>query len=454
MGRFTGTRRALGLRRRSLLQGLAAVMAMPLLEAWQRPARAGGTDALRRLVIFQWPNGCYLPDWTPPQLGTDWTPSPILEPLAPHRDDITILSGLSTQDACATGDDAISNPHARRFPVMLTGMGVQPGGAGGISVDQRVAEVVGGATPVPSLVVALTARNDLHEGRFSFAAPDTPVSPQLEPQALFDQLFADGLLDPAEQERLVAERRSVLDWVAADIQTLQGELGQADRARLEEHLDAVRDLEASIQLLQCEPPPPPPATDPQEPEVREQRCRILLDLLVMAMRCDLTRVVTFSLGATAGEPTYPFLGVAEGDHTVSHLSTQDPVSRQKYLTITRWKIEQFAYLLDRLKEPELEGRMLDRCIVVCASEISHGGSHDAHALPVVVAGGVGGHQGGSHVAVECDPSTLMYPPADKWWCEGAMHTPLSNLWLTAMRAMGLRDASFGDSTGTLGGLWA
>jgi hypothetical protein len=216
----------------------------------------------------------------------------------------------------------------------------------------------------------------------------------------------------------------------------------------------VRDLEASIQLLQCEPPSPPIATDPQDPEVREQRCRILIDLLVMALRCDLTRVVTFSLGATAGEPTYPFLGVSEGDHTVSHLSMQDPASREKYLTITRWKIAQFAYLLERLKESELDGRMLDRCIVVCASELSHGGSHDAHALPVVVAGGVGGHQGGAHVAVECDPSTLMYPPADKTWCEGSRHTPLSNLWLTAMHAMGVPDGSFGDSTGTLEGFWA
>ncbi len=446
-----------GLRRRALLRGLGSLLALPMLEAAQghRCARAEVGDDLRRLVLVQFPNGCYLPDWTPPALGEAWTPSPILEPLLGHRDDLTVISGLSNQAAVLQGDDAVSNPHARRFPALLTGTGVQPHGAGGISVDQLVAQATGGATPVPSLVVALTARNDLHEGRFSFAAPDAPVAPLTDPMALFDQLFADGLLDPAEQQRLVDERRSVLDHVAGDIEALRGELGQGDRLSLEEHLDAVRELEASIQVLGCEPPAAPPPTDPQEPEQREQRCRLLIDLLVMALRCDLTRVVTLSLGATAGEPTYPFLGVPEGDHTVSHLSMQDPVARDKYLTITRWKMEQLAYLLDRLAEPEsgLDGRMLDRCALVCTSELSHGGSHDAHGLPVLVAGGLGGHTGGQHVAVECDPSSLMFPPADKQWCTGSTHTPISNLWLSAIRAMGIDADSFGNSTGAVEGLW-
>lgn len=440
------------LRRRQLLQGVASVMALPLLEL-SGGARADVAEDVRRLVIVQFANGCYLPDWTPPTLGPAWMPSPILEPLAAHRDDITVISGLSNQAAVMSGHDAVSNPHARRFPAFLTGTGVQPDGAGGVSIDQLVAQQVGTSTAVPSLVVALTSRNDLHEGRFSFAAPSAPVAPQIDPQALFGQLFADGLLDPAQQERIVAERRSVLDHVAADIGSLQTELGAADRMRLQEHLDAVRDLEASIQLLTCEPPPAPPATDSQEPEQRTQRCRILIDLQVMALRCDLTRVVTFSLGATAGEPTYPFIGVDEGDHTVSHLPTNDPVSRDKYLTITRWKMEQVAYLLDRMVEPELDSRLLDRCALICASELSHGGSHDAHALPVWVAGGVGGHIGGRHVAVECDPTTLMYPPADKQWCEGAVHTPVSNLWMTAARAVGADIDTFGDGTGIVEGLW-
>lgn len=443
------------LRRRALLQGLSGLMALPLFELGRgsAPARADVGDEVRRLVIVQFPNGCHLPDWTPAELGSMWTPSPILEPLLAHRDDITVISGLSNQAAVATGDDTVSNPHARRFPALLTGTGVRPTGAGGISVDQLVAQALAGSTPVPSLVVALTARNDLHEGRFSFAAPDAPVAPLLDPQALFDQLFADGLLDPAEQERVVAERRSVLDHVVGDLQALQTELGQGDRMRLQEHLDAVRELEGSIQVLGCEPPAPPPLTDPQEPEVREQRCRILVDLLVMALRCDLTRVVTLSLGATAGEPTYPFLGVPEGDHTVSHLDMRDAPSREKYLAITRWKLAQVAYLLDRLVEPELDGRMLDRCALVCTSELSHGGSHDAQALPVLVAGGLGGNVGGRHLAVECDPTTLMLPPADKAWCVGATSTPLSNLWLTAIRAMGVDASGFGDATGTLEGLW-
>ena len=127
---------------------------------------------------------------------------------------------------------------------------------------------------------------------------------------------------------------------------------------------------------------------------------------------------------------------------------------EKYRAITHWKVQQFAALLDRLAVPEGDGMLLDRCAVVALSEISHGGAHDARALPVLVAGGLGGHVGGSHLAVPCDPTTLFLPMADKTWCTGTSHTPLANLWLTAMRAMDLDVDAFGDSTGTVEGLWS
>jgi hypothetical protein len=441
------------LRRRTLLAALGSTLALPILEA-TTPARAAPGDDLRRFVVFHFPNGCYLPDWTPPTLGPAWTSSPILDAVAAHRDEITVVSGLSNEAAAMTGDPSITNPHARRFPVMLTCAGVQPSGAGGPSVDQVVASALAGTTPVPSLVVALGARNDLHEGRFSFSAPDAPIAPILDPDQLFEQLFAGATLDAETRARIAAERRSVLDRVTADIEALRTELGAVDRARLDQHLDAVRALEQSIQELDCTPPAPPPATSPDDPAQREQRCHALLDLCAMALACDATRVVVFSIHATAGEPTYPFLGIAEGDHTISHLPVQDPASREKYRAITHWKLQQFAALLDRLAVPEGERLLLDRCAVVGLSEISHGGAHDARALPVLVAGGLGGHVGGSHLAVPCDPTTLFLPMADKTWCTGTTHTPLANLWLTAMRAMDLDDESFGDSTGTVEGLWS
>lgn len=445
------------LRRRSILAGLGSAIVLPLFQAATpggRRASAAPGDDLRRLVIFQFPNGCYLPDWTPPTLGPSWQSTPILDAVFDHRDEITVVSGLSNEAVAMSGHDAVTNPHARRFAPMLTCTGVQPNGAGSASVDQLVAQALGGATAFPSLVVALTARNDLHEGRFSFSAPDAPIAPTLDPAQLFAELFADATLDPAAQARLVAERRSVLDHVLSDIESLRGELGTVDRVRLDAHTDAVRALEMSIQELGCEPPPSPTPTDPDDPSQREARCHALIDLCAMALACDVTRVVVFSMGATAGEPTYPFLGIAEGDHTISHLPNQDPVSREKYRAISHWKLRQFGHLLDRLAIPEGAGRVLDRCAVVALSEISHGGSHDTHALPVLVAGGLGGHTGGSHVAVPCDPTTLLLPAADKTWCMGSEHTPLANLWLTALGTMGLPDESFGNSTGVVEGLWS
>jgi len=441
------------LRRRTLLAALGSVVALPILEAGIAPARAAPGDDLRRLVVFHFPNGCFLPDWTPPALGPAWASTPILDAVAAHRDAITVVSGLSNEAIAMAGDPAVTNPHARRFPAMLTCAGVQPSGAGGTSVDQIVAAALAGTTPFPSLVVALTARNDLHEGRFSFSAPDAPIAPILAPEELFAQLFADATLDAAEQARIAAERRSVLDHVAADIERLRTELGAVDRTRLDEHLQAVRALEQSIQDLDCEPPAPPAPTSADDPDDREARCHALLDLVATALACDATRVVVFSMGATAGEPTYPFLGIAEGDHTISHLPMQDASAREKYRAITHWKLQQFAALLDRLSIAEGDGRVIDRCAVVGLSELSHGGSHDARALPVLVAGGLGGHVGGSHVAVPCDPSTLLLPMADKQWCVGTEHTPLANLWLTAMRALDLDVEAFGDSTGLVEGLW-
>ncbi len=441
------------LRRRTLLAALGSALALPLFEA-TTPARAAPGDDLRRFVAFHFPNGCYLPDWTPPTLGASWQSSPILDGVFAHRDAITVVSGLSNDAAAMTGDPSITNPHARRFPVMLTCTGVQPSGAGGPSVDQVAAAALAGTTPLPSLVVALGARNDLHEGRFSFSAPDAPIAPILDPDQLFAQLFADATLDAETRARIAAERRSVLDRVVADIEELRAELGAIDRARLDQHLAAVRALEQSIQSLDCDVPAPPPSTSPDDPAQRETRCHALLDLVTMALACDATRVVVFSIGATAGDPTYPFLGIAEGDHTISHLPVQDPASREKYRAITHWKVQQFAALLDRLSVPEGDGLLLDRCAVVGLSEISHGGGHDAHALPVLVAGGLGGHVGGSHVAVPCDPTTLLLPMADKTWCMGTSHTPLANLWLTALRAMDLDVDAFGDSNGTVEGLWS
>jgi hypothetical protein len=436
--------------RRRVLAGLGASVALPPLLLPGPDAAAGKAGGgARRFVLFQWNNGCDLRDWAPSTVGPGFAPSPILEGLGDRIDAVNVVSGLSNAGAVEAAADLVPDRHERCFASFLTGMPATPTGSGGISIDQRVAQTVGADAVHPALVVGVTARDHIHNGRYSWLSPSSPVAPVTDPGQLFNQLFGDASLDAQEREQLAALRVSILDRVKADIDAVRPRLAVADRVRLDEHLVAVEQLEKSVAAIECSIPDEPGALSDTD-EDRELRGHVLIDLVVEALRCDLTRVVAFSLGSTGSSNTFPFLGIQQGDHEISHLDLNTAANRDTYTAMTRWKVAQFKYMLDRLADAEL----LQDTIVVAMSEMSRGGSHSADMLPVLVAGGA--MATGRHIVVPCDAGYRLYqsPQETATWCSGSSNeTPLSNLWLTVMRALGIDDASFGDSTSTLEGLW-
>jgi hypothetical protein len=293
--------------------------------------------------------------------------------------------------------------------------------------------------------------------RISYTGPGAAVPPFTDPRALFDYAFADLEVDPEAADKLALRRGSVLDHVGESISSLQAELGAADRIRLQEHLDAVRELEQSLQAgtaLGCTIPDTPGAPGSYDDDL-QARVDVMMDLCAMILRCDLTRVLVFSLGSSSCQLFYPFLGLDRKDHDISHWSPTAPTDRDEYVAMSAWKVAQFAKFLDRLiATSEGDATLLDNCGVACASELCDGTLHDDQVLPVLVAGGLGGMEGGRHIVVPCTatPQIVARNPGFAGIC-GSGTTPLANLWLTMLHAAGVDADTFGNSTGTVPDLW-
>ncbi|MCA9705299.1 MAG: DUF1552 domain-containing protein [Myxococcales bacterium] len=446
------------------MRGAGSVaIALPVLEAMldERGLLLGQAHALaaaeppRRMVLFHFPNGVPMDDWTPTTEGVGWPLPPALEALAPWQDQINVLTGLGNGFTSVLE----GNKHDITAPSHFTcveplGAGGQYTSAGGISCDQVAASQIGVGTKIPALQVSLFASHDAQPivNRMSYAGVDQPSNFYQDPKTLFDALFLGLDVDPAEADALTDRRRSVLDHVQASTADLQSRLGAGDRQRLEQHLDALRELELSIGALpseQCTLPADPGAVGAFDADI-EARVEALLGLSAMAIRCDLTRVLMFSMGCSSCPMTYTFLGFSERDHALSHWPSGG--TREDNTTMARWKVSRFARLLELLDAmPEGEGTMLDHTVLSCTSEIANGTNHDDEILPVLVAGRVGGMTGGRHLVYPCSHASTRHP-ATAAYCGGGQ-TPLANLWLTMMQAVGADVGSFAGSTGPLEGLW-
>jgi hypothetical protein len=449
----------LRLSRRHVLRGLGLAgltIALPPLEA-MRPRleklRAQETFPMR-FVLFHFPNGAHMEDWIPDAIGAGYDLTAQLMPLADLRADFNVVSGLSNLVA-EVSVPGLDGGHHNSNLSFMTGTVGNTSGASSISVDQEAANHLGGATSVPSIVAStfVGPGGGLYNDRPSWRGAGAPVSQETDPQALFDLAFAGSGIDTGALARLRERRQSVLDFVMSDIDDLDRRLGADDRARIDQHLTAVRELErnvAALRELTCSLPARPGAT-PEDDSMLGDRANLLVDLVVMALRCDVTRVAYYGAGTTNNTRTYPFLGAPYQDHEISHYRAvpgDDAMNRALYRVMTTWKIEQFARMLRQLRDtPEGDARLLDHCVVTCASEMSNGDWHSEHNLPVLVAGG--GMTGGRHIRFPCDQS--IRPTGG--WCADTRNTPLSNLWLTMLQAVGAPVASFGDSTGTLSDLW-
>ncbi len=424
------------LSRRTFLRGAGVAVALPFLEAmWPRAAQAQAAASAKRFLAWYVPNGIHMADWTPAAIGANYTLPAILAPLAAVRDDVLVLTGLQNAAARVV---TMGGAHARGTGTFLTARPVNPSGGteleNGISIDQRIAQVIGAATSLPSMQLGTEGGSSTgscdstscaYSRNISWAGPQSPLAKETNPVSAFQRLFqgAGSLLPPAELERRRLLRLSILDTVTDDANRLVLELGSSDRQKVDEYLTGVRALELRIQDIstsQCE------ASEPGAPADFVAQLRAMVDLMVVAFQCDRTRVISFMALNAGSNRTYPWLGILDGHHQISH--HEDNTANFAMLrTIDTWEVEQFAYLLQRLAAiQEPGGSLLDSSLVYFSSEIEDGNGHRHTNLPILLAGrGGGAVQSGRHLRFTGLP-------------------PVANLFLTVLRAFGINDATFGQ----------
>lgn len=438
------------LSRRTFLKGAGAAMALPLLEAMlPGSARAQSAEVPKRLFAFYVPNGIHMSAWTPGSEGAGYALTPILQPLAAYRDDFLVLSGLSNYAATPQGDGP--GDHARGTGCFLTAAHpVKTEGADisiGPSVDQVAADFLADQTRLRSLELGCEGGGSTggcdsgyscaYSRNVSWRSATTPMPKEVNPRSVYDRLFAG--FDPGETAQQIGKRQrykqSVLDFVLDDAQRLSQRLGTRDRAKLDEYMTGVRELETrletSTQGPSCEPFQRPDGT----PADFQEHVRLMLDLVALAFQCDITRVATFMLGNGGSNRSYSFLGVSGAHHELSH-HQGDSAKHAALQVIDTWEVEQLAYLLSKLKAAQdVEGSVLDNTLVFFSSEISDGNAHSHNNLPVLLAGrGGGAVSPGRHIA---------YPQS----------TPIANLFVSMLQSVGVSTSSFGDDgNGPLSGL--
>jgi hypothetical protein len=439
--------------RRTALKGIGVAVGLPFLEAMEPSLWAAGPvrSVPRRMAFLYVPNGIHMPDWTPTTQGAGFTMPRTLESLTPFRNELLVMSGLTCDKARPNGDGP--GDHARAMSAFLTGQQARKThGAdirAGISVDQQAAQRVGRVTRFPSLELGCEAGGQAgncdsgyscaYSNNLSWRSEGTPNPKEINPRLVFDRLFggtAGPAADPASRLR-AQYNRSILDFVREDAQNLRGRLGAADLRRLDEYLTSIREIERRIQGT---PPGPGPAVSRGVPRPSgvpsnyRDHIRLMADLLVLAFQADLTRIGTFVYANEGSNRNYRLISVPEGHHDLSHHGNNRD-KQAKLGQINRFHIEQFAYLLNKLKSVrEGDGTLLDHCMILYGSGNSDGNAHNHDELPILLAGKASGSlRSGRHLRF-------------------ARNTPLCNLYLEMLDRMGCPAQRFGDSTGRLPGL--
>jgi hypothetical protein len=386
-------------------------------------------------------------DWTPKASGRNYEFTRILKPLEKFREDIFILSRLDLQNGRPLGDGA--GDHARAGASFLTGVHCKKTAGSdiqaGISADQIAAAKLSGATRFASLELGCEDSRTVGEcdsgyscaytNSISWRTPKTPMPPEINPRAAFERLFGteDLSLDPETRARRASNRKSILDSVTADTQSLLKTLGPADRHKIDEYLYSVREIEHRIDTAEKENRQvSPPIEKPTGiPFAFPDYVKLMYDLQVVAFQSDLTRVATFMIGHEGSTRVYPEIGIPDPHHPLTH-HRNNPEWIEKVTRINCLHVELFAYFLEKLKSTkDGDGTLLDHSMVVYGSGLSDGNKHDHNDLPVVLAGrGDGSLKPGAH---------LIYP----------VGTPMTNLYFALLDRMGVRPDSVGDSTGKL-----
>jgi hypothetical protein len=442
--------RKIAIPRRAFLRGAGTVLALPFLDAMVPAFAASASRPTRptRMMFIEVPNGIMMDKWTPATEGANFELTPVLEPVARFRDRFLVISGLDQNEARRLEFES-GGEHPRACTSWLTGAhALMTAGANqraGISVDQVAAKEFGKETQLASLEVALerggvvgqceSAYSCAYSSTVSWQNETTPLPMETRPRVVFERLFGDGGgIDPKVRLARLETRRSILDAVTEDVGRLRVKLAPADRGKMEQYLDAVRDVERRIQkaTAQSDRKLPEMTGAMGVPNLYSEHFKLLADLQVLAWQTDMTRVGTFQLGREMGNLAYPELGFGDTHHSVTH-HLGDPEKIAKVIQINIFHTKLLSYYLDRLQStPDGDGSLLDHAIVLYGGALSDGNQHLFTNLPILlVAGGVAGIRGGQHVRYRAG-------------------TPMTNLFLTMLDKAGVPHVDrLGDSTGRL-----
>lgn len=437
--------------RRLFLRGVGTALALPFLDAmtpaFAAASKSGLTPPMRMAFLYV-PNGIIMKDWTPTATGRDFEFSKTLKPLEQFREKMLVLSGLDHYTGNSLGDGA--GDHARAGSTWLTGVHPKKTeGADirvGTSVDQIAAKEFGKQTVLPSLELGLddnrmvggcdSGYSCAYSNTISWSSPTTPLPLESNPRAVFERLFGDGeTTDPAVRAMQSRQDRSILDFVRADAARLSSSLGTGDRRKLSEYMDSIREIELRIEKVEKHeqnavilPTLDRPAGIPP---TFEEHADIMFDLMTIAFRADLTRVISMMIGREGGNRTYRSIGVPDAHHGLSH-HFNDDAKIARLQKIDQHHVEVVARLLAKLEAAkDGNGTLLDNSFVVYGSSLSDGNRHEHVNLPAFVAGGAAGKmKGGRHIQYK-------------------KGTPMTNLFLSMLDMAGVKPEKIGDSTGKI-----
>ncbi len=415
--------------RRTVLKGAGAAIALPLLDAMIPAGTAWAQTAAgkipHRLAFVGFPHGAVMRHFQPAETGRDYTMTRILEPLAPYREHMTIVTGLRNKPAESP------EPHAFIERTWLSCVSPKDAGVigpeAGITADQIAARHIGQETRLPSLELTTSLRG----AQLAWRTPTQSLPQEVNPRNVFYRLFGQGDTE-AEREAIMKETGSILDRVMAQAAGLQKKLGGEDRAAVGVYLDSVREIERRVQMASeadtsaLDIPEAPIGV----PNDLDEHFALMFDLMALAFQADLTRVITFSMDREASMRTYNNLSISEAFHPLSH-HANDPNKQDRLAVIQTYHTKVFARFIDRLvKTPEGDGSLLDHSVVLYGSNMSDSNRHNNDPLPSAILGHAHGRiKGGQH---------LHYPQDSKH----------SNLLLTLLERTQIPVESIGDSDGT------
>lgn len=435
--------------RRAVLRGLGTTLALPLLDSMAPALRAfDKTPAapVKRFGVVYTPNGRMMKNWTPAGEGAGFEFSPTLASLQPYRDKLLVLTGLNR----ILPGDHITGVHCGASTGFLTDCLPEPTDFSnlhaGISADQIAAKHCGQYTQLASLELGLestdfggtseTGFSKAYVSTLCWRSATTPLPMENNPRAVFERLFGDGAsTNAAARLARLKQEQSILDSVTQSVADLGLELGQSDRTKLNEYLEALRDVERRIQKAEEQ-------NDHVLPEFNHpagipvsfaEHTKLMYDLSVLAYQADLTRVITFMIGHELSGQTFPEIDVPDAHHAISH-HQGNPVNLAKLAKIDAYHVSLFTYFVEKLRStPDGDGSLLDHSMILYGAGMSDSNRHDPKNLPLLLlGGGCGQLKGGRH---------LLYK-----------ETPVANLHVTLLDKLGVRVDRIGNSYGELTGL--